>query len=115
MIGPLRESLQTASWAQRHEEACIRTLLRPLLRAIHHLDPVRQAVDQRRARAVLRGSWIAGHGSGPGSSPCTLDLAQAGAILANMIEAYLAGAPPSAEPEGSADDEDCRPPPEPPG
>ena len=35
----------------------------------------------------------------------TLDLAQAGAILANMIEAYFAGAPPSAEPEGSADDD----------
>src|SRR4051812_42865305 len=47
----------------------------------------------------------------------TLDLAQAGAILANMIEAWFAGAPPSAEPEGFADDdaEDCRPPPEPPG
>src|SRR3954453_6030859 len=69
MTRPLRESLQTASWAQRHEEACIRTPLRPLPRATHHLAPVRQTVDQRRARAVLRGSWVAGHGSGPGSSP----------------------------------------------
>ena len=30
MIRFLGESLQTASWAQRHEEACIRTPLRPL-------------------------------------------------------------------------------------
>src|ERR1700732_3259270 len=40
-----------------------------------------------------------------------LDFAKAGAILANMIESYLAGgAPPSSNPEGADHDdvEDCR-------